>query len=229
LRTELVGNNPGSPGVFIYVAKLLNESLSDRRLVERLRARDASAVDDLASRYSPRIRQLAIRYVRNEEDAKEVVQDVLLKVYQKIGAFRGDSSLSSWIYRITFNTAMSRLRAAKPNWRDADLHPFEPAGGDGARTPDIADWSSLGDDEALRGELRRRLVKALAGLPRIYRAPVLLRDVRGLTTEEASAALKVKDETLKSRLHRGRMILREQLADFADGLALRRASVESRN
>jgi RNA polymerase sigma-70 factor (ECF subfamily) len=211
------------------VAKLLNETVGDRRLVERLRARDHSAVEDLASRYSRRIRQLARRYVRNEEDAEEVVQDVLLKVYQKIGAFRGDSALSSWIYRITFNTAMSRLRALKPNWREVELLPFEPAGGDGARTPDIADWSSLGDDEVLRVELRQRLVKALAGLPRIYRAPVLLRDVHGLTTEEASAALKVKDETLKSRLHRGRMILRERLSDFADGLELHRGSVESRN
>ena len=87
--------------------------LVDAGLVERLRARDQSAVSDLADRYSPRIRQLALRYVRNAEDAEEVVQDVLLKVYQKIEAFRGDSALSSWIYRITFNTAMSRLRSLK--------------------------------------------------------------------------------------------------------------------
>jgi RNA polymerase sigma-70 factor (ECF subfamily) len=156
-----------------------------------------------------------------------VVQDVLLKVYQNIEAFRGDSALSSWIYRITFNTAMSRLRAAKASRRDAELSPFEPAGGEGAQAPDVADWSSLGDDEVHRSELRLRLVKALAGLPRIYRVPVILRDVHGLTTEEASAALKVKDETLKSRLRRGRMILREQLADFSGGLRLRSAAAFS--
>jgi RNA polymerase sigma-70 factor (ECF subfamily) len=183
----------------------------------------------LAARYSLRIRQLAIRYVRNEEDAEEVVQDVLLKVYQNIEAFRGDAALSSWIYRITFNTVMSRLRAAKANWREAEWYASEPAGGDGAQGPDLADWSSLGDDEVLRVELRQRLVKALAGLPSIYRVPVLLRDVHGLTTEEASAALNVRDETLKSRLHRGRLILREQLSDFADGLGLHRGSVASRN
>jgi RNA polymerase sigma-70 factor, ECF subfamily len=211
------------------VGKLLDEPVGDRHLVERLRARDHSAVCDLASRYSSRIRQLAIRYVRNEEDAEEVVQDVLLKVYQNIEAFRGDSALSSWIYRITFNTTMSRLRAARAHRRDAEQPPFEPAGGDGEPAPDIADWSSLGDDEVLRVELRQRLVKALAGLPSIYRVPVLLRDFHGLTTEEASAALNVKDETLKSRLHRGRMILREQLSDFADGLGLHRGSVQSRN
>ena len=209
------------------VARLLDEPLVDRQLVARLRARDHAAVADLASRYSSRVRQLALRHLRSEEDADEVVQDVLLKVYQNIEAFRGDSALSSWIYRITFNTAMSRLRASKASRRGAELSPFEQAGGDGAPTPDIADWSSLGDDEVHRSELRRRLVKALAGIPRIYRVPVLLRDVQGLTTEEASAALKVKDETLKSRLRRGRLILREQLADFSGGLRLRSAAAFS--
>ena len=209
------------------VARLLDEPLVDRQLVARLRARDHAAVADLASRYSSRVRQLALRHLRSEEDADEVVQDVLLKVYQNIKAFRGDSALSSWIYRITFNTAMSRLRAAKASRRGAELSPFEQAGGDGAPSPDIADWSSLGDDEVHRSELRRRLVKALAGIPRIYRVPVLLRDVQGLTTEEASAALKVKDETLKSRLRRGRLILREQLADFSGGLRLRSAAAFS--
>jgi RNA polymerase sigma-70 factor, ECF subfamily len=211
------------------VANHLDESVVDRHLVERLRARDDSAVSDLVSRYSARIRQLALRYMRNEEDADEIVQDVLLKVYQKIEAFRGDAALSSWIYRITFNTTMSRLRADRASRRDVGLIAVEPAGSDGAQAPDIADWSSLGDDEVLRGELRQKLLNALAGLPSIYRVPVLLRDVYGLSTEEASAALRVKDQTLKSRLHRGRLILRDRLSDFADGLVLHRGSFESRN
>src|SRR5262245_59652178 len=80
------------------------------QLVERLRQRDSSAITELASMYSSKIFQLAVRYVKNHEDAEEVTQDVLLKVHQKIDAFRGDAALSSWIYRITFNTAMSRLR-----------------------------------------------------------------------------------------------------------------------
>jgi RNA polymerase sigma-70 factor (ECF subfamily) len=84
----------------------------------------------------------------------------------------------------------------------------------------VADWSSLADEHVLRGELRRRLVKAVLELPAIYRAPVVLRDLQGLTTEEASAVLNVKDQTLKSRLHRGRLILRQRLADFAGGLTL---------
>ena len=72
----------------------------------------------------------------------------------------------------------------------------------------------------LRGEMRQALVRALKDMPVLYRAPVILRDVQGLTTEEASAVLQVKEQTLKSRLHRGRLMLREQLADFAGGLSL---------
>src|ERR1051326_8321835 len=85
----------------------------DRQLIAGLKARDQAAVHELAERFSPRIYQLALRQMKNREDAEEVTQDVLMKVYRKIGAFRGDSALSSWIYRITFNTAMSRLRTSK--------------------------------------------------------------------------------------------------------------------
>jgi RNA polymerase sigma-70 factor (ECF subfamily) len=87
-----------------------------------------------------------MRYVKSPEDAEEVAQDVLLKVYRKIDAFRGDAALSSWIYRITFNTAMSRLRATKAFGREAEQPLLDPAGGDGAQAPDIADWTSLGGD-----------------------------------------------------------------------------------
>src|SRR5262245_42338775 len=86
---------------------------TERALVERLRGRDEHALAEVAATYGRRIFQLAFRHLRNHEDAEEVVQDVLLKVFRKIDAFRGDSALSSWIYRITFNTAMSRMRRQK--------------------------------------------------------------------------------------------------------------------
>src|SRR6188474_87087 len=91
----------------------MRQQNAERDLIGRMRARDGSAVTDLASLYGPRIQQLAFRYLKNWEDAEEVAQDVLLKVYRKIEAFRGDAALSSWIYRITFNTAMSRLRSTR--------------------------------------------------------------------------------------------------------------------
>jgi RNA polymerase sigma-70 factor (ECF subfamily) len=190
-----------------------------RDLVERLRAHDATAVGDLSAAYGAKIYQLAFRYLKNREDAEEVAQDVLLKVYQKIDAFRGDAALSSWIYRITFNAAMSRLREFKHNLPTVSDAPKDD---ETARTtkPEIADRSPLADEEMLRAEMRNALVLALRDMPLLYRAPVILRDVRGLTTEEASAVLRVKEQTLKSRLHRGRLMLREHLADFAGGLSM---------
>src|SRR5256885_16967156 len=85
----------------------------DVDLLARLQAGDDRALGDLAAAYGSKIYQLAFRYLRNKEDAEEVTQDVLYKVYRKVGAFRGDAALSSWIYRITFNAAMSRVRTAK--------------------------------------------------------------------------------------------------------------------
>ena len=195
----------------------------DRQLIARLQARDETAVHDLAERYGSRIYQLALRQMKNREDAEEVTQDVLVKVYRKIESFRGDSALSSWIYRITFNTAMSRLRNSRLA-RAAEQHE-RTADGDDDRQPtprQPADWSNMPDEALLRLQLRQAVVAAIQDLPEIYRAPVVLRDIEGLSTEEASNRLHVKDQTLKSRLHRGRLMLRARLRDFTTGLNLHR-------
>jgi RNA polymerase sigma-70 factor (ECF subfamily) len=193
---------------------------TESELIGRMQAGDSTAVAELASTYGPRIHQLAFRYLKNWEDAEEVTQDVLVKVYRKIDAFRGDAALSSWIYRITFNTAMSRLRLARFS-RPGEVRQRDSAAGEGApAASEPADWSSMADERILRAEMRQRLIEALTHLPLVYRAPVILRDIQGLSTEEASAVLRVKPQTLKSRLHRGRLILRDHLTDFAGGVSL---------
>lgn len=195
----------------------------DQELLGRLKRRDREAADQLAKVYGPMIHQLAFRYMKSWEDAEEVAQDVMMKVIRRIDAFRGDSALSSWIYRITFNTAMSRLRNSKHS------RPFEVLQSDlatdhtGNAGPfELPDWSGLGDEAVMRAELRRALAHALTELPDVYRVPVVLRDIQGLTTEEASEVLNVKTQTLKSRLHRGRTMLRERLTAFSGGLSLHR-------
>jgi RNA polymerase sigma-70 factor, ECF subfamily len=203
----------------------MREARRDEDLLERLRTGDEAALAELAEAYSSKIYQLAFRYLRNKEDAEEVMQDVLYKVFRKVNAFRGDAALSSWIYRITFNAAMSRLRTAQyQRWQDQEPQPTS-ADGDNLTTHgrEPADWSDMADEHVFRSQLRRRVFRAILALPAIYRAPVVLRDIQGMSTEEASAMLRVKDQTLKSRLHRGRLILRRQLADFAGGLALHHA------
>jgi RNA polymerase sigma-70 factor (ECF subfamily) len=197
----------------------------DDALLARLQGGEEGALAEVAETYGSKIYQLAFRYLRNKEDAEEVVQDVLYKVHRKVGLFRGDAALSSWIYRITFNTAMSRLRTARYQRSladDAQLASFNDEGSTTVRH-EVADWSDMADERVLRSQLRRRVLRAILALPAIYRAPVVLRDLQGMSTEEASAVLHVKDQTLKSRLHRGRVILRKQLADFADGLSLHHA------
>ena len=195
-------------------------------LLARLRAGDAAAMAELEKAYGPRIFQLAVRYMKNAEDAEEIAQDVLMKVFRKVGAFRGDSALSSWIYRITFNEAMSRLRNARfsrpMEVSDEVLNAGREEGERTTREP--ADWTGLADEAVLRSQMRDRLAAAMKDLPPIYRVPVLLRDLQGLSTEEASQVLNVKTQTLKSRLHRGRLMLRRRLADFSRGLSLHPAT-----
>ena len=196
----------------------MRNTAGERELIDRMQAGDAGAVADLSAVYGARIHQLAFRYMKNWEDAEEVTQDVLMKVFRKIDAFRGDAALSSWIYRITFNTAMSRLRTGRVG-RAADQHRPDSADHVTAQS-DPADWSTLADDHVLRREMREQLIAALTTLPEVYRTPVVLRDLQGMSTEEASQVLRVKPQTLKSRLHRGRLILRDALSQFAGGVAL---------
>jgi RNA polymerase sigma-70 factor, ECF subfamily len=204
--------------------KATMRDLENDQLLSRLQAGDERALADLADAYGTKIYQLAFRYLRNKEDAEEVTQDVLFKVYRKVGEFRGDAALSSWIYRITFNAAMSRVRTAQFQRSQEEDRQVASDDSDSfaSSQPDIADWSNMADERVLRSQLRRRVLRAILALPAIYRAPVMLRDIQGMSTEEASAMLRVKDQTLKSRLHRGRLILRKQLADFAGGLTMHR-------
>ncbi len=208
------------------MGQMTRQMTKDEELLARLQAGEDGALAEVAEVFGSKIYQLAFRYLRNKEDAEEVTQDVLYKVHRKVAAFRGDAALSSWIYRITFNTAMSRLRTARyqrsQQENSALLTNLNDENGNTAPR-EIADWSDMADERVLRSELRRRVLRAILALPAIYRAPVVLRDLQGRSTEEASAVLRVKDQTLKSRLHRGRVILRKQLVDFADGLSLHHA------
>src|SRR5712691_4577519 len=126
-------------------------------LLERLQRGDEQALSDLIDTYGAKIYQLAFRYLRNKEDAEEVAQDVLFKVHRKVGEFRGDAALSSWIYRITFNAAMSRLRSgayqrAQEEQRLAAAN--EPEEMDARPRREPADWSGLADEQLFKSQLR---------------------------------------------------------------------------
>src|SRR5207244_6774116 len=132
---------------------------NDELLLAHLQSGHPDAIGELATAYGSKIYQLAFRYLRNNEDAEEIAQDVLYKVYRKVGTFRGDAALSSWIYRITFNAAMSRLRntrLARAAGQERDRAMAAEASLDQPRTPrQTADWSQMPGELLLRSKVRR--------------------------------------------------------------------------
>src|SRR5579862_9856367 len=125
----------------------------DEVLLSRLKAGEEGALGELIDAYGTKVYQLAFRYLRNKEDAEEIAQDVIFKVYRKVGAFRGDSALSSWIYRITFNAAMSRLRTARYQYARNEDRQLASKDGDALASfvkNEPADWSDLADERVLR-------------------------------------------------------------------------------
>jgi RNA polymerase sigma-70 factor, ECF subfamily len=187
----------------------------DLDLLARLGAGDPAAIEQLMSTYSDRVYRLACGITRNEADAEEVVQDVFLTVCRKHASFQGRAALSTWIYRITTNAALNKRRGKRAELEtslDAELPTYRSDGHrDGERAYVLADWSNTPEHELLGGESRAVLAHAIERLPAGYRAVLLLRDVEGLSNEEVAAATGDSVSSVKSRLHRARMAIREQL------------------
>ena len=193
--------------------------MSDRdtevMLIERLRAQDASVLEILMERYSPRIYRVAFGITRSHGDAEEVVQDVFVTLFRKIDSFEGRAALGTWLYRVAANAALIKRRGkrAEVEVHLEDYLPTFKADGhrEGDRTMLLADWSETPERELLSGEAREILEEGLALLPDHYRAILVLRDVEELSNEEVAEALGESVASVKSRLHRARMALREVL------------------
>jgi RNA polymerase sigma-70 factor (ECF subfamily) len=187
----------------------------DPTLIARLRAGDMAALSLLMDRHAPRVYRLAHGITRNEADAEEVVQDVFLTLVRKIHGFEGRSALGTWLYRVTANAALIKRRGKRAEMEvslEEYLPKFIPDGHRaGDRTYLLADWSNTPEEELLSRETRAILQRAIDGLPDRYRALLVLRDVEDLSNEEAAEALGESVPSVKSRLHRARMALREQL------------------
>lgn len=191
------------------------EREADRALVERLRGGDAAALEALMERYASRVYRLAHGITRNEADAEEVVRDVFLTIFRKIRTFEGRAALGSWIYRITTNAALIKWRGKRAEVEvslDSQFPTFLP---DGHRAGDptfvMADWSQTPEADLLSGETREILSGAIDALPDQYRTVLVLRDIEGLSNEEVAEIVGESVAAVKSRLHRARMALREEL------------------
>jgi RNA polymerase sigma-70 factor (ECF subfamily) len=192
-----------------------NASVSDEELVARARAKDFAAFEQLLDRYEDKIFRLAYRFVRNETEAKEILQDTFLSIWRKLDTFKGDSQFGSWLYRVAANTALMRLRSQR---RHPEISTEElPVGylDNYGQLPSVGEnWSKRPDDELQSEELRRHIQTAVDALPEIYRTVFLLRDVEGLSTEETGEILAISVPTVKTRLHRARIALRDAITQY---------------
>jgi len=184
-------------------------------LLDRLRTGDGTALEELMNLYAARVFRLAYSVTRNEADAEEVMQDVFITVFRKHDTFQGRSALASWIYRVTMNAALNKKRGlrAEAGTPLEDLLPAFKADGhrEGDRSWVLADWSQNPDQVLLSAEAKAVGGAALDRLAPHYRAVLVMRDVEGLSNEEVAAVLGESVAMVKSRLHRARMALREQL------------------
>jgi len=191
------------------------EATSETALVERLREGDVAALETLMERYAARVFRVARGIARTDADAEEVVQDVFLTLARKIDSFEGRAALGTWIYRVATNAALLKRRGKRAQL-EVSLEEHLPAFKDdghreGPREYLLADWSQTPEADFLDGEARAVLSRAIDGLPESYRAVLILRDVEELSNEEAARILGESVGSIKSRLHRARMALREQL------------------
>ena len=183
----------------------------ERQLLEALRRREESAFAELFNAQSDKLFRLAVGLLKDEDEAEGVVQEAFIRLFERLDQFEGRSKLSTWLYRVTYNLSMDRLRQRKPTTRldeilDEETAPFMPA--------ILVDWSAAPEMRLDGEEVRRTLDKAIAELPEKLRAVFILRDVEGLSTRETAQVLNLSESAAKVRLHRARLWLRERLSGY---------------
>lgn len=177
----------------------------EQKLIDAAIAGDSSAFERLIEPLEGRIYAVALRMCGNREDAQDCMQESMIRIYRALSSFKGQSSFSTWIYRITMNTCLDELRRRKAR-RSTSLDTLLDSG-----------WSPTDETDtperhAIQSEQRRTLEHAIAELPEDMRAAVVLRDIQGLAYDEIASALNVNVGTVKSRISRGRERLREKLS-----------------
>lgn len=176
-------------------------------LLEALRQRDSGAFAYLFELYSDKLYRLSVSLLKDGPAAEGVVQDTFLRLIERLDQFEGRASLGTWLYRIAYNLSVDRLRKRKP-----DLV-LEDEVGDG-RLPSpvqLTDWQQWPEQLLSEAEVTAELDKAIAALPEKFRVIFVLREIEGLSTEEAAKITGLTRSATKVRLHRARLFLREQL------------------
>jgi RNA polymerase sigma-70 factor (ECF subfamily) len=198
----------------------MSATAADTALVSRTAAGDEAAFEALMRRFNQKLFRVARSILKNDADAEDALQEAYLQAYRKMGDFRGDSQLSTWLTRIVINQALMRLRAGK---RDRIVLPF--TRDDGSETPDPVeelpdDKTESPTDSTLRGEIRRLLEHHIDTLPQPMRTVLVMRDVEDMSVQETADSLGIPAATVRTRLFRARAMLREMLTRDTDTATL---------
>lgn len=187
------------------------------RLIEELKRDQKKAFLALVEQYQERIYSFASRMCRNIEDAQDVLQETFLAAFRALKDFRGEGKLSTWLFRIASNACLKMRRKGKfePE-RELSLEEFLPSA-EGARKPEIPDWSRNPEALLLREELQKTLEEGIVQLPDPYRIVLVLRDLEGFSAEEVAEILGLSVPAVKSRLYRARLFLRQRLSEHVHG------------
>lgn len=182
-------------------------------LVTRLQRGDEGAFELVVRREGGRLLAVARRFLRNDDDARDAVQDAFLSAFRSIASFAQGSRLSTWLHRIVINACLMKLRSSRRHAEEPieDLLPRFAEAGHQVEHP-TPEWDGSAEELLLRTETRGIVRRAIDGLPETYRSVLLLRDIEEVTTEEAARLLGVTENAVKIRLHRARQALRTLLA-----------------
>jgi RNA polymerase sigma-70 factor (ECF subfamily) len=194
----------------------------EAELLERIRRDEPGAFDQLVDEYGGRILGFGMRMCGEREDAQDVVQETLIKAYEKLQELQHPRALRSWLYKVAANACLMKRRKGKyePTTEIPleELRPSREPEAEGLKV-EIPDPAELPDRELERQEVRDRVRRAIAQLPPHYRIVVLMRDIEHLSTRETAEALGVAETAVKMRLHRGRLMVREELEKMSgDGV-----------
>src|SRR5436309_7428772 len=191
------------------------EKSNEEMLIRRIRGGEHELFYELIRPYERRVYSAAFAILRNEADAEDAAQEAVLKAFKHIRQFRAEARLSTWLIQITVNEARMRLRRDRSNVIEPLVdHPDE----EGNYTPrDFADWREIPSETAERNEIRKKLLEALASLGAKYREVFMLRDVQHLSIDETAKALDITIASVKTRLLRARLMLRDLLAPGLGG------------
>ncbi len=187
------------------------KGLKDADLVTKIKQSDNKAMEEIVRRYSDKVYNLGFHLTRDKMAAEEIMQDVFLTVLSKINTLRDNAFFSTWLYRVTTNTAYGFLRALSKGEKTMD----QGRSGNMEHEDTYAyDWSTLPEDILLSDESKTILINAIDELPESMRIVVIMKDIDGLKNEEIADALGLSVPAVKSRLHRGRLILRQRLSIY---------------